>query len=302
MQPAQPNTRIRRRETWQRVWCGALLASTVAVAGCDSAVGIAEDANRPSRFDHATTTPAAALPTAPAATAPVATPTGTTTVPPADAPPVGAVPGRPLAAAAVQSWAADLRTATTAELQTKCWTLAPRNVADMYEDKQAILTALAQPGVASADALTWKSHATTVVVDPAAVESGYACPRVYPAGTEIAFNEADARHTVRRYLSRFVGTPLDPTDKEGAYPLVCKASTDWDPTGSGRAVTPPLAGNPGKLTGVTKFTDQELSSQRLHADYVSVQVPVTNAAGVVATRTFTLAETAEGYCVGDVSP
>ncbi|MFE9582891.1 hypothetical protein ACFYO1_41420 [Nocardia sp. NPDC006044] len=140
-------------------------------------------------------------------------------------------------------------------------------------------------------------------VDRAALDTGYACPRVATAGADIEYNEADARHTVRRYLARFVGTPLDAADKEGTYPLVCKASpATWDPAGTGKAISAPLADNPGKLTGATKFADQEISSERLRGDYLAVEVPVTNSAGVTKTRTFTLTSGPQGYCIGDVSP
>ncbi|MEV0296619.1 hypothetical protein [Nocardia sp. NPDC050710] len=266
----------------------------VLLAGCDSVSGIPGDEPAPARTE-ALTTPSAAVPTPP--------PTTTLAPPPADAPPVGAVPGLPAAATAVQRWVVDLQHDSLTELQTKCWTMAPGNVADMYANKQAILTALAQPGTATDDTVTWKSRATTVTVERDALASGYACPRVFAAGAAVGYNDADARHTVRRYLARFVGTPLDSADKEGDYPLTCKASpANWDPKGTGAPTAAPLAGNPGKLTGVTKFAGQEISSDRLDTDYVTVEVPVTNSSGVTQTRTFTLTEGPEGFCIGDVSP
>jgi len=167
-----------------------------------------------------------------------------------------------------------------------------------------ILDALARPGTATQSTVTWKNAGTTVTFDRTAVESGTRtpCPWVATAGADPGPNEADARHTVRRYLSRLVGTPLDPSDKEATYPLICKASAvDWDPTGTGSPTQPPLANNPGKLTGTTKFADQEIRSDQLRADYLAVQVPVTNSAGVTQTRTFTLTEVPDGYCIGDVS-
>ncbi|WP_225730372.1 MULTISPECIES: hypothetical protein [unclassified Nocardia] len=299
MEPAQPETRVRELKsarTRERVWFGVLVATTLLVGACDNVVGVPEDANRPARH----TTPPAAIPAltqTPTTSAPA---TSTRRQVPLDAPPVGALPGRDSGPAGLQLWAADLQTDSITELQAKCWTIAPKNVADMYQDKPAILAALAQPGAVTEDGLVWKYRGTTVVADPNTISWGYTCPRVYPAGTDIGYNEADARHAVRRYLSRFVGTPLDPADQEGHYPLICGAAS-WDPTGSGKPIEPPLANNPGKLTGVTKFADQEIRSERLRQDYVSVQVPVTNAAGVTQTRTFTLAETAHGYCIGDVS-
>ncbi|WP_240771603.1 hypothetical protein [Nocardia sp. CS682] len=273
----------------RRVVVGGLaVAGALVLAGCDSVSGIPGDEPAPA----AVTTPPAAVPTIHATSAAPA--------PSAAAPSTGAVAELP---AAVQRWADDLKTSTIAQLQAKCWTIAPKNVSDMYGDEQPILAALAQPGTATKDAVTWKTRTTTVAVERAALDTGYACPRVASAGADIEYNDADARHTVRRYLARIVGTPLDAADKDGTYPLVCKASpATWDPTGTGRPSAAPLANNPGKLTGVTKFADQEISSETLRGDYLAVEVPVTNSAGVTKTRTFTLVAGAQGYCIGDVSP
>lgn len=269
---------------------GLAITGAFVLAGCDSAVGIPND--EPAAVATTSQTPPATIPSTQ-----LVPPTSATV---AAAPTTGTVAEVP---AAVQRWATDLKTATVAQLQAKCWTIAPRNVAEMYADDQPILAALAQPGTATKDAITWKSRSTTVAVDRAALDTGYACPRVATAGADIEYNEADARHTVRRYLARFVGAPLDAADKEGTYPLVCKASpATWDPTGTGKTIAAPLAGNPGKLTGATKFADQEISSEPLRGDYLAVEVPVTDSAGVTKTRTFTLTAGPQGYCIGDVSP
>lgn len=273
---------------------GSALLTAIVLTGCDSVVGIPEESPPQAAVR---TTPPAALPTTP--------PPSTSALPPvpADAPPVGAVAGLPAAAPAMQRWAADLRSHTIAEMQEKCWSIAPRNVAEMYEDQQAVLTALAQPGTVTEDAVVWKSPTTTVAVQRAEIATGYACPRVATAGAEIAYNDADARHTVRRYLSRFVGSPLDPADKEGDYPLICKASpATWDPKGTGRPSPAPLANNQGALTGATEFADQQIRSEQVNTDYIAVLVPVTNSSGVTQTRTFTLRSGTDGYCIGDVSP
>jgi hypothetical protein len=273
---------------------GSVLIAAIALSGCDSVVGIPEES-----------APQAAVRTTPPAAVPTTPPPSTSALPPvpADAPPVGAVAGLPAAVTAMQRWAADLRSHTIAEMQDKCWTIAPKNVADMYADQQAVFTALAQPGTTTEDAVVWRSPATTVAVPRAELESGYACPRVATEGAEIAYNDADARHTVRRYLSRFVGTPLDPADKEGDYPLICKASpATWDPKGTGRPSPAPLANNQGVLTGATEFADQQIRSEQVNTDYIAVLVPVTNSSGVTQTRTFTLRSGPDGYCIGDISP
>lgn len=273
---------------------GSVLIAAIALSGCDSVVGIPEESPPQAAVR---TTLAAAVPTTPPPSASALPPV------PADAPPVGAVAGLPAAATAMQRWAADLRSHTIAEMQDKCWTIAPKNVTDMYADQQAVFTALAQPGTTTEDAVVWKSPDTTVAVQRAEISSGHACPRVATNGAEIAYNDADARHTVRRYLSRFVGTPLDPADKEGDYPLICKASpATWDPKGTGRPSAAPLANNQGVLTGATEFADQQIRSEQVNTEYIAVLVPVTNSSGVTQTRTFTLRSGPDGYCIGDISP
>ncbi|WP_433197306.1 hypothetical protein ACQP1G_00640 [Nocardia sp. CA-107356] len=285
----------RERRALAAITAGLALLSAVLLTGCDSVSGIPGD--EPAHTPAQTTTPSAAMPTTPRIVAD------------ALAVPVGDVPGLPGAAAVASRFGAVLAGSTPTELQSKCWMMAPGNVTDMSADKKAILTALAQPATATQRTVTWQNAGTTVSFDRNAIESGIknstqtVCPWMAQDGADPGPNEADARHTVRRYLSRFVGAPLDPSDKEGTYPLVCKASpANWDPTGTGSPASAPLANNPGRLTGLTKFTDQEIRSERLRADYVAVEVPVTNSSGVTQTRTFTLTEGSDGYCIGDVSP
>lgn len=279
-----------------------LTVTAALITGCDSVAGIPGD--DPVGADTTAATTSAAPPTT--ATQAIApgepAPTGATTPLPADAPQVGAVPGAADAVTAVRRWAADLQTATIADLQDRCWTIPPRTVADMYADPQAILAALGQPGIATADTITWRNRATTVTVEREAVADGYACGRVFAAGVEPGYDEADARHTVRRYLARATGKPLDPADVEADHPLTCKATlTTWDPQGTGNPTAPPLSGDSGKVGNVTSFTEEELRSDQVRGDYLAVQVPVTTSPGGTRTRTFTVAPTAEGYCIGDVT-
>ncbi|WP_433600473.1 hypothetical protein ACQPXH_00980 [Nocardia sp. CA-135953] len=288
--------RERDRRGLVAIMGGLMLTGAVLLTGCDSVSGIPGD--EPERTSGPTnTTQAAAI----ATTTPMA-------VAQAFAVPVGAVPGLPGATDVVARFGAVLAGSTPAELRSKCWMLAPGNVADMATEQTAILKALAQPATTTQNTVTWQNAGTTVAFDrdelvaAAKNPSRIACPWVAQDGADAGPNEADARHTVRRYLSRFVGTPLDPADKEGTYPLVCKASpANWDPSGTGSPTAPPLANNPGRFTGTTKFTDQEIRSERLRAGYISVEVPVTNPSGVMQTRTFTLTAGNEGYCIGDVS-
>ncbi|WP_330184060.1 hypothetical protein OHB26_10870 [Nocardia sp. NBC_01503] len=201
---------------------------------------------------------------------------------------------------AVDAWAADLREHGEAALETRCWSMAPRNMRARYAEPQPILDALARPGVHSGTNTVWKSGAITVVVTDRDAASGYACPRVVPTGGE-AFNDADARHTVRRYLSRAIGDPVDPADRESAYPLVCTLQPGWDPDGTGAPGTPPLAVNPGKSGAVKSFVDESINSEWPRESYITVTVPVVTTAGISKKQTYTLKSGDEGYCIGDVS-
>ncbi|MFD3510422.1 hypothetical protein [Nocardia sp. NPDC058666] len=273
-----------------------LTVAAALVTGCDSVSGIPGDP-----VEVTTTTAATTTTTATTATQAVAPPPATPSLP-ADAPQVGAVAGNPDAVTAVRRWAADLQTGTVEELQEKCWTIPPATVAEMYAAPQTVLKALTGPGTATADAVTWRNSTTTVTVDRESIASGYACGRVFAAGVEPAYDDADARHTVRRYLARATGKPLDAADIEADHPLTCKASpASWDPDGTGNPVAPPLTGNSGKVGNVTSFAGDELRSEQIRGDYLAVHVPVTTSPGGTRARTFTVTTTAEGYCIGDVT-
>ncbi|MFI5778539.1 hypothetical protein [Nocardia sp. NPDC051570] len=273
---------------------GVAVVSVGLVAGCDSRAGIeGTDWTRetPAPPSHTATSIAAAVPP------PVLIPG------PGEVSVTVALAAKDSAAAdALTRWAMDLQQAPTSTLERRCWTLAPRNVDSMYADKQAILDALATPGTDDGTEITWKNprQGITVVAQREDIATGYACPRVVPTGGE-AFNDADARHTVRRYLARLSGAPIDPADTENTHPLICAAGASWDPTGSGRTAPAPLASTPGKLGAVRSFVDDSLSSQPLRGDYLTVSVPVTGATGAQRDRTFTLKSSEQGYCIGDVS-
>lgn len=209
-----------------------------------------------------------------------------TTAPSAPAPGVviGDVPGNSTAGKALQPWVRDLIGGDIDQLVRKCWTIEPENARAMYADRDGILAAVAQPGIDGQFAVIWKGPDKTVSVKRSEIASGYACPRVAPTGATTTFNEADARYAVRRYLSRWVGKPVNQDDVEGKYQLVCPGSV--------------LANNPGRLTGTTGFG--ELTSTSEGISDVLVSVPVTNSSGVTQPMTFTVTIGSEGYCLSDV--
>ncbi|WP_280384828.1 hypothetical protein [Nocardia wallacei] len=269
------------------LFAGLALLAAATAAGCDSRVGI-------EGTDYDTGTGSTSTSAAPSSTPPAGEVAVTVSLESPD----------PEAADALTRFAIDLQELPRPQLVDKCWTMAPRNVETMYADKQAVVRALAQPGVDDGTAITWQGPQVpgragiTVVAQRADIATGYACPRVYPTGAETSYNDADARHTVRRYLARSTGRPLDPADREDTHPLICDAA--WDPAGSGRTAAAPLSTNPGKLTGVRSFVDQSITSAPLRGNYLSVSAPVTTASGTQE-QTFTLRLTDQGYCLGDVS-
>ncbi len=270
-----------------------LTVTAALVAGCDSVSGIPGDPVEATTAASTTSAP----PTTTATQAVVPAPT---TPLPADAPQVGAVAGHADAVTAVRRWAADLQAGI--DLKAKCWTIPPATVTEMYADPQSVLAALAGPGTATADTVTWRNRTVTVTVDRESVASGYACGRVSAAGVEPGYDDADARHTVRRYLARATGKPLDKADIEADHPLTCKASpANWDPEDTGNPVAAPLTGDSGKVGNVTSYAEDELRSEQVRGDYLAVHVPVTTSPGGTRTRTFTVVATAEGYCIGDVT-
>ncbi len=216
---------------------------------------------------------------------------------------VGEVPGNTAAAPAITAWARDLVSEDLAVVQAKCWTIAPENTATMYADKQPILDALAQPGIDGQFAVLWRSATTEVSVKRSEIRSGYACPRVSSVADRSGFDDADARYTVHRFLARATGKPVSAADTEDAYPLICAGVGGWHPDSSAGSGAPvPLASNPDKLRGSTGFDDAAMTVTPLTGDYVTVQVPVTDAAGATTEETFTLSIGSEGRCIGDIQP
>ncbi|MEV6068882.1 hypothetical protein AB0L82_20215 [Nocardia sp. NPDC052001] len=198
---------------------------------------------------------------------------------------IGEVPGYQAAARALRPFIRNLLAGDMDQLVRKCWTIEPQNARNMYADRDGILAAVAQPGVDGQFAAIWTGPALTVSAKRSEIGSGYACPRVAANGTVNTFNEADARYTVQRYLSRWVGKPVDVNDIEGKYPLVCPGSV--------------LSNNPGRLTGTTGFG--EFSTQPTGISDVDVTVPVTNSSGVTQPMLFKTAIGPEGYCINDLS-
>ncbi|MGA9872780.1 MAG: hypothetical protein WBQ44_16780, partial [Rhodococcus sp. (in: high G+C Gram-positive bacteria)] len=168
-------------------------------------------------------------------------------------------------------------------------------------DVPAILGAAASPGLAEQDVVTWTGPTTALTVARSDIASGYACPRVHPAGTSPGWSEVDAEYTVERYLGRFTGAPVSPADLEGDHPVVCDNRLPWDPQGTGAPTIPPLANNPGRLTGSVSYNPNSVYVAFVDGDYTTVYADVTNVSGFEQNQVFTLALRQSGYCIGDVA-
>ncbi|MEO7078812.1 MAG: hypothetical protein ABIY38_07955, partial [Rhodococcus sp. (in: high G+C Gram-positive bacteria)] len=99
---------------------------------------------------------------------------------------------------------------------------------------------------------------------------------------------------------RFTGTPVNPADLEGNYPLVCDTQAIWDPQGTGAPTVPPLANNPGRLTGSASYNPESVYVAARDGVYTTVYADVTDVSGVEQNRIFTLTIGSNGYCIGDV--
>lgn len=268
-----------------------LLGAVLVLTGCggDGQQGIPTDApSAPTTANATTTVPnSTAVPT-------------TTTVVQAPGPTVGDVPGSPQAASALSAFLTDLDAGGVAAVTPKCWTVPPSEIPAQYGDVDGILDASAQPGVDGQYAVTWAGPVSTVSIKRSEIESGYACPRVYPTGTEPAYTDIDANYTVERYLGRFTGAPVNPADLEGDYPLVCDTRAIWDPQGTGAPTVPPLAADPGRLTGSASYNPESIYVAANNGVYTTVYADVTDVSGVEQNRVFTLTVAANGYCIGDV--
>lgn len=277
------NARTARLGRGRGGWLGGVAAVACLLAGCDAAVGVPGEG-----YDSARAEAGASATGGPAQ--------------PQYGVAMSEVRDSPGAVRAIAGFAVLVRTQSIAELTERCWNMAPKNVRDMYGDAQAIIDALGVQGVAEDSTVRWYGEKVTVVLPDRAIATGQTvCPYVYKAGAPIAVNDADARHTVRRFLARSIGKPLSPEDQESAYPLVCAATPGWNPNRTGASGLPPLAGNPGRATGVAAFVDGSIESEWPRGKYITVTVPVTTTAGITKKQTYTLESGAEGYCIGDLT-
>ena len=240
-------------------------------------------------------------PSTPTTTTATATAMAPTTNAPAPGPAVGDVPGNPQAAMALRAFLVDLDAGGVPAVTPRCWTVPPSEIPVQYADAPAILDAAAQPGVDGQYAVTWTGPVSTVSVKRSEIASGYACPQVYPTGTEPAYSDVDATYAVERYLRRFTGAPINPDDLEGDYPLVCSQRAIWDPQGTGVPTVPPLANNPGRLTGSASYNPASVYVASTNGVYKTVYADVTNVSGFEQNQVFTLTVGEGGFCIGDVA-
>ncbi|SNT27218.1 hypothetical protein [Rhodococcoides kyotonense] len=225
----------------------------------------------------------------------------TTTVAPPPGPSVGDVPGNPQAASALRAFLVDLESGGIPAVAARCWTVPPTELPTQYADVAGILDAAAAPGVDGPSTVNWNGPAVTLSITRTDVVSGYACPRVSPAGTQPVFADVDANYTVTRYLGRFTGAPVSPADLEGDYPVVCAGDPTWDPQGTGAPTIPPLAVNPGLLTGSASYNPSSVYVAAVNGPYTTVYADVTDVSGFEQNRIFTLTADQTGYCIGDVA-
>ncbi|MEE2058202.1 hypothetical protein [Rhodococcus artemisiae] len=210
---------------------------------------------------------------------------------------VGDVPGNAAAAAALQGWTNDLLAGT--DVVGKCWTIAPERAEEMYADADAISAAVQQTGLDGQFAVTWSANDTDVSVLRSEISSGYACPYVHATDDSGIYTDDDAVYAVERFLGRAVGDPVDPSDTEEDYPLICPGMGIWDPWGTGNPVVPPLWTDPDALDDVTSFDAESATFSPVDDVYGSVTIPIVEA-GTARDLVVYVTIASNGYCLGAV--
>lgn len=128
-------------------------------------------------------------------------------------------------AGSVQAWADDVAADDGPNLTTKCWTLPADYVSGHYTAVAGrIATALTTTPAPAQDGYVWGLNSATEVRVPwAEGTSEYACPHVDLDGNHSP-DDSTVIWTVRRFLLREQGRPVNPADTEAAYPLRCTYS------------------------------------------------------------------------------
>ena len=67
------------------------------------------------------------------------------------------------------------------------------------------------------------------------------------------------------------------------------------------ATTPPLANNPGRLTGSASYNPDSVYVAYSNAGYTTVYADVTNVSGFEQNQVFTLTPDGNSFCIGDVA-
>ncbi|MGS2805875.1 hypothetical protein [Nocardia sp. MW-W600-9] len=184
----------------------------------------------------------------------------------------------------LRPWLDDVRAGDTAALIRKCWTQSPAEIPRMYGDVEQITDAVRRPGVLGQFGPYWQNDVLKVSLRPSELRSGYGCPIVSDrAATRLT--DEQARYTAERYLSRVVGSPVNPADVEPDYPLLCAGA------------------QPGTaLSGVRRFDDTALTVRGSTGSVVTVSAPVTSADGAAKQVYLTLDHGTDGFCVSRIDP
>lgn len=216
---------------------------------------------------------------------------------------VAEVPGLSYAAPALQRFVDDLVAGDLAAIDRACWRIAP--VFASYSDPdraEALLAAVAQPGTHDQDFVAWEGEDGTIVAAlHTAINSGYACPYLI-LDDQDATGLEPTEFTVHRFLARTVGEPVNPTDTELDYRLICPSDMTWNAPGT-HASYPPLATNPALAHGITGFDPHSFTSAALEGEfdhYFAVTADITTATGA-RTASFTVFYGGDDPCIGDIS-
>jgi len=159
---------------------------------------------------------------------------------------------------AVQAFADDVAAGRVDQIAQQCWMWPSSEIQTFFgtaDLRQKTLDVLGATGFSALNGAVWTSGTSSLSFNWTAVHSAYACPnlalpdRPTPAQAALIF---------ARLAGRAAGQPINPTDTEEAYPLLCEAVCQaWNFHGE---TTPPVTTtlSAAQLTAVTSLSQAPL--------------------------------------------
>lgn len=130
--------------------------------------------------------------------------------------------------AGVRNFFTDLKNSEFTRMQRDCWTITPEVFTDRYTTRAAqtaLLEAFKTTPTATERGLKWHGKYVDLEVTWQELATRYACPSLAYRGKLDAVSAQDVNYLMSRLMARST-TPVNPSDTESLYPLVCP---QWNP-------------------------------------------------------------------------